>query len=275
MRSGAADGFFDPELEKRFVDGMAEFAAGVGHELNNPLAVISGLAQTLMLDEQDGNKRRMLAGIVEQTGRAYEMITSIRSFARPPKPEPQGLSVSEFFQDWARRERERYRSSDVLLACSDGGITDGTTITTDPAILGAILDAFARNAYDALRFRSVAMESSNADVLKGRVSLFAEESKTIDGSRRLILGVEDDGPGLSDEARELAFSPFYSGRQAGRGLGVGLAKAWRYAEVLGAAVQCEAAVAFPTGCRWTVVLPMEKREGEGTLSESERDAFSF
>ena len=67
--------------------------------------------------------------------------------------------------------------------------------------------------------------------------------------------VEDNGPGLSVDFPELVYSPFYSGRLAGRGLGMGLSKAWRLAEQIGAQIHFEQSVVFTTGCRWCVELP--------------------
>ena len=68
------------------------------------------------------------------------------------------------------------------------------------------------------------------------------------------IGVEDDGPGLSPEARELLFAPYFSGRQAGRGLGVGLAKARRFADALGVELVCRDSTTFESGLCWRVLL---------------------
>jgi len=55
--------------------------------------------------------------------------------------------------------------------------------------------------------------------------------------RTAILSISDDGPGLSPADREHLFDPFYSGRQAGRGLGFGLAKAWRIVTLHGGQIE--------------------------------------
>ena len=80
---------FQRTLETEKLEAMAEFAAGAGHEINNPLTVISGRAQLLLRDETDPERRHALALISAQAMRVYEMIADMMLFARPPRPECQ------------------------------------------------------------------------------------------------------------------------------------------------------------------------------------------
>lgn len=240
-------------------DAMVEFAAGIGHELNNPLAVISGRAQTLLRDETNADRRRALSVIIDQTCRAYEMISSIRSLARPPLPERNAISARQFFDEWTARERERFEAFDIEVVISGTEILNDVSMIVDESMLAVILDAFGKNATDALNYKKLKrrFETLGDDVEDetGRVVLFASTRVDEKGERFLALGVEDNGIGVSPEIRRLVFSPFFSGRQAGRGLGVGLSKAWRFAKLLGARLLCDDARAFPVGCRWSVELP--------------------
>ena len=63
---------------------MAELAAGAGHEINNPLAVISGQAQYLLVGEAEPARRKALQTIVGQTQRIHQTLTQLMQFARPP-----------------------------------------------------------------------------------------------------------------------------------------------------------------------------------------------
>ncbi len=97
------------ELERRFAEtvereklaAMAEFAAGAGHEINNPLAIIAGRAQLCLRDETDPERRRELALINAQVKRAYEMIADMRLFARPPRPELKTVELASFWTRWS------------------------------------------------------------------------------------------------------------------------------------------------------------------------------
>ncbi|MBQ9799399.1 MAG: HAMP domain-containing histidine kinase [Thermoguttaceae bacterium] len=266
----------NPGLDQKIFDACAETAAGIGHELNNPLAIIAGQAQNLLKTETSEEKRRRLTAILEQTTRAYEMIVDLRTFARPPQPAPIEVDVEKFCDEWARREAKRCEENDVRLEVAFEFAENAATLTTDEAMLAAILNALTKNAVEATgiggatrifarefsTFRDDDSESGNDFSSRkngGRRENCGVEEKTNARSRRgerfLEIGVEDDGPGLSAEARELLFAPYFSGRQAGRGLGVGLAKARRLADALGLELRCAESKSFKTGLCWSVVLP--------------------
>src|SRR5688572_22062713 len=82
-------------LEREKLEALAEFAAGAGHEMNNPLAVICGRAQLLLDGERDPRRRRELAIIHTQAMRVYEMIADLMLFARPPQPQLSQVDAAE------------------------------------------------------------------------------------------------------------------------------------------------------------------------------------
>ena len=77
---------------------------------------------------------------------------------------------------------------------------------------------------------------------------------------RVEILVEDDGPGLSPDALDHAFDPFFCGRSAGRGRGLGLSTAWQLARQNGGDVRHEASADGPT--RFVVVVPRAVANGE-------------
>ena len=80
-----SSGFVLPDAAK--LEALAEFAAGAGHEINNPLATIIGRAQLLLKDERDPQRRQMLLAIGAQAYRIRDMIGDAMLFGRPPSPE--------------------------------------------------------------------------------------------------------------------------------------------------------------------------------------------
>ncbi|MBR4833155.1 MAG: HAMP domain-containing histidine kinase [Thermoguttaceae bacterium] len=250
----------DVGLAPIFFDACAETAAGIGHELNNPLAIVAGQAQTLLKNETSPEKRRRLAAILEQTSRAYEMIVDLRAFSRPPKPEATTIDVAKFCEDWARREAERCEENGVRLETAFETSENAASLTTDEAMLAAILNALTKNAVEATgRGGSIRLFAEEVEFAVEKENCL--ENGERDGSeildaekpaRYLEIGVEDDGPGATERTRDLLFAPYFSSRQAGRGLGVGLAKARRFAEELGIDLCCENSEAFETGMRWSV-----------------------
>ena len=238
---------FDETLEERFVDGLAEFAAGAGHELNNPLTVISGNAQFLLKTEENVAKRRRLAMIVDQVNRAYEMIADLRAFARPPKPDFHTIQIPSFFNAWIRREQRRLSERDVLVEAPLEG--ENVFVESDPSILASILDVLGKNALEATQEGE-------------RVCFFwtTNDAENADARRRIAFNVENEGADISDEERRLLFAPFFSARQAGRGLGFGLPKALRFAEILGARLICERSTRFQRGTLWRLELTVADGE---------------
>ena len=86
-------------LEAEKLAALAEFAAGAGHEINNPLTVIAGRAQLLLRGEADPERRRDLAVIHAQAMRITEMIADLRLLAAPPELQLQVVDVDALVRD--------------------------------------------------------------------------------------------------------------------------------------------------------------------------------
>jgi two-component system, NtrC family, sensor kinase len=208
---------------------LAEFAAGAGHEINNPLAVISGQAQYLLrqLDRLDGpadeidnpveyliNLRSEVAPslqkIINQTQRIHGILTDLMQFARPAVPHLQAVDVGAMLGDVCREFQALADAHRVRLICEEPAA--GVVIDADPGQLRVALIALVRNAIEAAPaggWAGIRVESDACD--------------------RVALVIEDNGPGPGPVAQQHLFDPFFSGRAAGRGRGLGLPIAWRLA----------------------------------------------
>lgn len=190
------------------LDGLAELAAGAGHEINNPLAVISGNAQRLLRTEPDLDRSEALRAIVRQANRIAGILRDLMQFARPPQPNPRSFPLGDLLlsarDDLAQLAIER----EVRLELQ--GAFAGLWIEGDITQLRHALGSVLRNGIEAT--------PSGGWV---RVSCPVQEEGLIE------IVVEDSGPGLSPDAVEHAFDPFFCGRSAGRGRGLGLPTAWQ------------------------------------------------
>jgi len=209
------------ELERQKLDALAEFAAGAGHEINNPLAIISGRAQLLLREIYHPEHRRQLGVIVAQVKRAYEMIADIRFFARPPQPEPVRFKLCEELQTLVSEQMPLMSEAGVTFY-ADIDLADDPIVETDPVLLHVAAGVLCNNAREAVQCTN------------GTVWLALRRK-----GNAWEIAVRDDGPGVSEEIRPLIFDPYYSGRQAGRGLGFGLPKAWRIMQLLGGTIRYE------------------------------------
>lgn len=251
----------DHELERLKLDALAEFAAGAGHEINNPLTVISGHAEILLKDA-DPDQRYHLSVILAQTRRAYEMIADIRLFARPPQPQWENIELIDFLNHLVRDFQQEENNAKIEFACrfldenSECKLSFPCSCPEDPvsvkiqsdsAQLRTILGALIKNSREAIADRPGKIDLC--------VKKFQAESPDRSGIRFIL---QDNGPGIPEEFREQIFSPYFSGRSAGRGLGFGLPKAWRLLQNLGGSIQWCKPDQFPSGCGWNIELPLKQ-----------------
>src|SRR6516165_935239 len=94
MTSETLSADFDRALAESKLRALAEFAAGAGHEINNPIATIVGYVQQLLAGESDPDRRQALLTIGAQAYRVRDMIGDCMLFARPPRPQPVSLDLS-------------------------------------------------------------------------------------------------------------------------------------------------------------------------------------
>jgi len=209
--TGSNDPCSPSALEVAKLAALAEFAAGAGHEINNPLATIVGRVQALLKHEQDPGRRQSLATIAAQAFRIRDMIGDLMVFARPPVPVPQRLVLN----DAIRAVVDRFQEAASERSCSLTFQADVTAFATvDPTQLNVVLSELVRNSLDAV--------PASAGEIRAGVALMA-----LDGRDYAVSIVADNGRGLNATDRAHLFDPFYSGREAGRGLGFGLCKCWR------------------------------------------------
>lgn len=229
-------------LEQRFADDLAtqkreaiyHFAYGLSHELNNPLANIATRAGVLAHREPAVDRRQMLETIIDNAMRGSEMLGDLMLLARPPKLNPQPTILTHWFGPFVSRctEWATKRGLTINSKCD----LQSSTATFDPVAITEAAWCLVRNALEA---------SGENDSVQIR---FAEANGL------LQLSISDSGPGLSTEALQYCFDPYYSGREAGRGLGLGLSKAQLIATMHGGDLKvcnrasggCEAILSWPS-----------------------------
>ena len=228
---------FEIALRDAKLTAMAEFAAGASHEINNPLAVISGNAQLLLAGEHEPDHRRRLEAMVRATNRVHDILVGTRQFARPPEPQPTPVPVGEILNE----ELSAFRAADDRsLTIEPVAVPQDVIAFADAGQFRHILRAILRNAIEAVPANGW---------LRASVQLIADTVR---------VTIEDSGPGPDTEMIPHLFDPFFSGRSAGRGRGLGLSQAWRLAQQNGGDVAYVRSGNGPT-C-FTVTLPLAKSD---------------
>ncbi len=221
------------------LEAMAEFAAGAGHEINNPLGTISGRIQMLLPGETAPDRRLSLETIGAQALRIRDMIGDAMLFARPPHPVHESVSMSELAREVveALASAAEQLGNRLVLECDDQCLAEA-----DPTQARVTLGALINNAIEATE--------------QGEITISVSEGEF---AGAVVIQVTDTGTALSADELEHMFDPFYSGRQAGRGLGFGLSKSWRIVTMHGGTIRVESTA---TGTRFTVQWP-KTRAGVG------------
>lgn len=223
------------------LQALGALSAGVAHEVNTPLAGVAGFAR-LLLDETpaDDPRRPLVEKIERQAFRASRLVGALLDMARGRPRDLAALDAATLARE-ARRSLEDdipHGRVDVDVRLGDGS---GPRVRGHADALVQVLVNLLRNAIEAC----AAVASPDAP---GRVVL----SLRRDGDAALFE-VLDDGPGLSPEAREKAFEPFFSTKKAQGGTGLGLAIARDIIAAHGGTIVAEPAPG--RGSRFLVRLP--------------------
>lgn len=198
------------------LNAMAEYAAGAGHEINNPLASILGQSQLLLKSEQSPETRQAIETISVQALRIRDMIGNSMLFARPPAPSVSRFNLVELAQQTLVPLNSIAAECGIEIRLAS--TSDAIEIVADRTQVSTLIAQLVRNSIESLRSAKQTGEIS--------VTLHDDQPGTVE------MCVADNGPGAADPTiRRNLFNPFYSGRSAGRGLGFGLCLAWQIVRI--------------------------------------------
>jgi signal transduction histidine kinase len=224
---------FQEAVEAEKLEAMAEFAAGAGHEINNPLTIIAGRAQLFLHGETDPERRRSLALVNSQAMRIYEMIADMMLFARPPQPKFDLVDAAKIIDETIADLQTAAAGQETALSRS--GHSGPLEIEADAVQLTVAIRALCQNSLETLGHG-------------GHIEIDVQSN-----GEEVLIRVSDNGPGITPEQRRHIFDPFFSARQAGRGLGLGLSKSWRIVTNHGGRIEVESRPG--QGATFVVVLP--------------------
>jgi len=218
------------------VEALAELAAGAAHELNNPLAIVSGRAQLLADAEPDQDKKEILNQIQANAGRACVIVEDLMGFAEPPQPRPAQTDVRQMIDEA------------LMLA---GRKTGAEHINVQVEVAEDTGDVFVDSAQIASAIANVvinAIESYNGEL--GPIKITAQPAQA---GEMVRVQVMDLGCGMDAQTIRKATHPFFSAKPAGRKRGMGLAYAARFTQINGGALDLESQLGV--GTTVTILLP--------------------
>lgn len=249
---------FHQDLAREKLAALRDLAYGASHEINNPLANIATRAQGLMRDERDAERRRGLSVIASQAMRAHTMIADMMLFAKPPVLRCSRITLEDLppriVEELGARAAEQQTALHCVPPLLAAPLLAMPPLVAAPATATTSRDAspiiaMADREQLLVALRALVENSLEALGQGGRIEIGVV---SID-SQNCGFQVTDNGPGIPVEARSQLFNPYYSGREAGRGLGLGLCKAWRIATDHGGRLTLDER--FAPGARFVLELP--------------------
>ena len=192
-------------MEASRLVSIGEMAAGIAHEINNPLAAVMGFAQLAMRRNTDESVQKDLNKILTQSKRASKIIANLQSFARSYKPTKEPVHVIDILEKVLEFRSYEMQVSNIEVVKNIEGripLIMGDEHQLDQAFLNMII-----NAEQAMT------EARGAGTL------------TVDVRRvddKVRVSISDDGPGIDEESISKIFDPFFTTREVGQGTGLGL-----------------------------------------------------
>jgi signal transduction histidine kinase len=201
----------DTLLKAERLAAAGTFASGVAHEVNNPMASISSLVQSLLPDEQDAGREQSLRTILSQITRIATTLKDLVNFARPAPAERKMLDLNDMV-------------SETLRLVAYNKRFDG--IHVEPALASDLWPAFAdQNGIQQVLLNLLFNAADAGECADPRVIRIVTENKhvpSLDGTPRVVMRVIDNGCGIAPENVERVFDPFFTTKPAGSGVGLGL-----------------------------------------------------
>ncbi len=234
---------------------LGSLLAGVAHELNNPLSVVSAQALLMQDTVSDPKLTERATKIANAADRCSRIVRTFLSMARQRPLDRTAVSINETVESVVSVTNYSLRKSNIELTLDLAPELPGVWANEDE--LNQVVTNLVVNAQQAI--------AGCADSGSLRIA-----SAYDDVEHRVLLSVADDGPGVPHEIRSRVFEPFFTTKEVGEGTGIGLAVCHRIMESLQGKIGL---ASHPgQGASFTISLPAIAEERAATTARPESSA---
>ena len=193
-------------IQSEKLAGVGKLAAGVAHEINNPLTCVLTNSSLLLSDlPKDDPRREDLQAIVDETLRCRKIVKGLLDFARQTKPQKQKLNINKVAEDVVTLVRNQAAFQNITIHLDLN--SEIPPVLADADQMRQVVLNIILNAADAMpQGGQIGVRS----VLEAR-------------KNQVILQISDTGPGIPQEIQGKLFEPFFTTKKTGTGLGLAIA----------------------------------------------------
>lgn len=232
----------DELIQREKLSSIGQMAAGVAHEVGNPLSAIIGYSDLLKTSDTWGEMEKDLAVRIEKEAKRIDrIIRELLDYARPKHAKSAACLPQQAILETIEllRLQPRFRQMKLHQDIQDGL----PNLHIEESSLMQVLINLLLNAADACKG-------------KGEIWLSAyQESQEQTSQPWVIISIEDDGPGISADLQKKIFEPFFTTKDPGKGVGLGLAICQRTILEAGGSLRIEKGTRSPTGAIFLIRLP--------------------
>ena len=232
-------------IETGKLASLGELAAGVAHEINNPVGIMvqeAGWMQDLLEEEDLKNWptldefRRCLARIQNQGKRSKDITQKLLSFARKTDPTLKTAQMNDLIEEVVGLSAQRARHANVKITMS---LQDGLpTVNVSPSEIEQVLFNIINNSLDAIDSKDGMIEITSR----------AEEDY-------VVVDMADNGPGIPEANLLRIFEPFFTTKPVGKGTGLGLSICYGIVTKMGGDIKVDSELGKGTTFHIFVPLP--------------------
>ena len=237
-------------IETGKLASVGELAAGIAHEINNPMAIMveeAGWIEDLLQEEEfkEGANldefKRAVKQIKTQGKRCKEITHKLLSFARKTDPKVTAVQLNDLVEEIVALCEQRARYSNIRI--STNLMPDLPTIHASPSEMQQVLLNLINNAVDA-------MEKNGGDI---------DITTRVDGAH-VVLDVGDTGPGIPQANLARIFDPFFTTKPVGKGTGLGLSICYGIIRKIGGEISVDSVLGM--GAVFHIRVPRPKIDGD-------------
>ena len=194
-------------IESERLASIGQMAGHLAHEIRNPLATIGGFAKSIAKHTSDGSRVQQNAQIIyDECIRLENILANVLDYSKPVKPEKEPVQLNKLVRDTLQQFENLIEENDIDVECDfDESLGE---VVADGRMIKQVVINILKNSIEAVE-----------DEVQGNIRLATGQ----DGSE-VVFTVTDNGPGIEEGVRERLFSPFFTTKVGGSGLGLSVTR---------------------------------------------------